>query len=285
MVRRLDTGRAQIEVKNIRLPSWLLWLPASSLLATVTSHTGTVVTSTDNAFPMLVEEGRTVSPFKMADNPVSPRIADASFAGGTTENFEETPPPKKKPSKTAPVALLFFTPQPPNHPAYPPFHLLPSAYSPSTSSSQQHHRLPTLSISTADFSLDAQPDSRYTCESPNQKRDAQPLANATKAKHRVICLARGDKPPIVHKWPSFLILENLSVVDLAVLGVLFAPSSLLVHVDIVELLAGNLIFLNANHIEYLKDTMPNLRHKHPGERMFPTSRRKLIWEQHVIVDR
>jgi len=41
---------------------------------------------------------------------------------------------------------------------HPPCHPLPSCYSPSTPSSQQHHRLPTLPISTSGFSVDVQPN-------------------------------------------------------------------------------------------------------------------------------
>lgn len=52
----------------------------------------------------------------------------------------------------------------------------------------------------------------------------------------------------MHKWLPSFITENLSIVDLTVLAVLFVPVSLLVDVDIVELRARYLIFLNPIYV-------------------------------------
>jgi hypothetical protein len=67
----------------------------------------------------------------------------------------------------------------------------------------------------------------------NRKRDVQRRANATKIKHRVAyTCSEDDKPPTLHKlqsifsWPSSsLIAQNLLVVDLTVLAILFGRVS------------------------------------------------------------
>ena len=45
--------------------------------------------------PILVEENRIISPFKIMDSSASFQIADPSSARGTPEDFEEPPPPEK----------------------------------------------------------------------------------------------------------------------------------------------------------------------------------------------
>lgn len=92
----------------------------------------------------------------------------------TSKNY-----PLKSPSRTAPP---FFMPPQPNHPAFllpstatPSLgltaHPLPLGYSPSIPSSQQQH-LPALPISTANSSLDAQPNPRYAFKTSSISRRA-----------------------------------------------------------------------------------------------------------------
>ena len=99
-------------------------------------------------------------------------------------------------------------------------HPLLSGYVPSIPSSQQQPLSPTLPISPANFSLDAHPNSRgashrlpifteqWQCEQElaeeNRKRDAQRLADSTKAKHGVAVYAWSEdgKPPTVHEFQS-----------------------------------------------------------------------------------
>jgi hypothetical protein len=141
----------------------------------------------------------------------------------------------------------------------------------------------------------------------NRKRNAQRLADSTKAKHGVVVYAWSEdgSPPTVHEfqsgfsWPFFtLIPEILSVVNLTGAG--STTRSLVqlyrralgvwVGVDagyVVELHAGDRVFLKASHVKDTlefdkhlhassKETMPHLRHNLPGERRYVRERLKEI---------
>jgi len=141
----------------------------------------------------------------------------------------------------------------------------------------------------------------------NRKRDAQRLADSAKAKHGVVVYAWSEdgKPPTVHEfqlgfsWPFFtLVPEILSVVDLTSAGSTVRSHVQLyrgalgvwVGVDagyVLELRAGDRIFLKASHVEDTlefdkhlhassKETMPHLRHNLPGERRYVRERLKEI---------
>ncbi|KAF8811236.1 hypothetical protein BYT27DRAFT_7221606 [Phlegmacium glaucopus] len=141
----------------------------------------------------------------------------------------------------------------------------------------------------------------------NQKCDAQHLANSTKTKHGVVVYAWSEdgRPPTVYKfqsgfsWPFFTLApEILSVVDLTGAGSTTCSCFQLyrhalgvwVGVDtgyVVELHAGNRVFLKASHIEYTlkfdkhlhtgsRETMPHLHYNLPGERRYVRERLKEV---------
>ena len=123
----------------------------------------------------------------------------------------------------------------------------------------------------------------------NQKHNAQCLVNASKAKHGVVIYAwsEGGRPPTVYKFQSGFswLFFTLAPVILLVINLMGAGSTIhscvqLYHcalgvgvgVDagyVVELCAGDCIFLKASHIENtpkfdkhlhatLKETLPHL---------------------------
>ena len=133
----------------------------------------------------------------------------------------------------------------------------------------------------------------------NQKRDAQCLANASKAKHSVVIYAWSEdgRPPTVHEfqsrflWPFYTLApEILLVFDLMGAGSTIHSHVQLYHcalgvwvgVDagyVVELCAGDHIFLKASHIEDTpefdkhlhatsKETLPHLQYNLPAERWY-----------------
>jgi hypothetical protein len=264
---------------------------------------------------------------KVVDNLASPQIAQTrgcrsknhspktpSRTAPVAPPFFMPPLPSQPPfplPSTAPPSLGLT--------AYP----LLSGYGPPIPSSQQQALPPTLPMSPANSSLNAHPNPRYASHMPpifteqwqceqelaeeNRKCDAQRLADSTKAKHGVVVYAWSEdgKPPTVHEfqsgfsWPFFtLVPEILSVVDLTSAGstvrsrVQLYRSALGVWVGVdagyvLELRAGDRIFLKASHVEDTlefdkhlhassKETMPHLRHNLPGERWYVRERLKEI---------
>ena len=210
-------------------------------------------------------------------------------------SFEE--PPTQTPSRTTLVAPPFFMPPLPSQPPFslpstaPPSlgltaHPLLSGYGPSIPSSQQQPLSPTLPISPANFSLDAHPNSRGASHrlpifteqwqreqelaEENRKRDAQRLADSTKAKHGVAVYAWSEdgKPPTVHEFQS----KFFSSLTSRVLAARLARTSnsiaallgVWVGVDagyVLELHASDRIFLKASHVEDTTSTSTPTRRR------------------------